>query len=462
MPEQRRARRPAPTAASADGVSVWDRVISEAARVVLADEKIHNPRDTRRPKQRPPEGDWWTIWLAHCGRGWGKTMTGALWLHDQVAAGVKQIALVSATAADARDVMILNPRSGLIATAPEGWELIYEKTNRRVVWVRQGAIAHVYSAEEPDRLRGPEHEAAWADEVDSWGEKTSAESALHAWDNLMLGLRIGKRPKVFASSTPKPGRIIARILRRAQELKDVAITTGSTYENQENLAEAFLKQVVSGYEGTRLGRQEIEGELLTDVDGALWRREQIDEARVTKAPMTRQNGVEFFDADRALLAIDPAFSTKSTSAETGMVMGFSRGDQAYVVRDDSGRYSPDAWARRAVGMYHNYALDAIVVEVNHGADMVIETIRHVDPGVNIIRVHASRGKTVRAEPVAALYEQGRVHHVGTFPLLEDQLCNMTIAGYAGDDGSPDRADALVWLLSELFQPPRRAYSERLR
>ena len=376
-----------------------------------------------RPAQLAPDGDW-RIWLILAGRGFGKTRSGAEWVRQQVERGYSQrIALVGATAADVRDTMI-EGESGLLRIFPDETRPRYEPSKRRVTFAN-GAIATTYSADEPDRLRGPNHDAAWADEVAAWRYP-------EAWDQLMFGLRIGDRPRAVATTTPRPTRLIRNLADRP----DCAVTRGSTYDNAANLAPAFLDEMQQRYEGTRLGRQELEAELLLDNDGALWTRDMLDDARTFTVPHLR----------RIVVAIDPAATANADSDETGIIVaGVDEDGHGYVLEDRSMRGSPAEWASAAITAHHVHKADRIVAEANQGGDMISHTLRTGDASVPVKLVHASRGKRTRAEPVAALYEQGRVHHAGTFPELEDQLCTWT-----PDGASPDRLDALVWAVSELM------------
>ncbi|AWN47153.1 ATP-binding protein [Methylobacterium terrae] len=381
-----------------------------------------------RPEQLAPDGDWFG-WLILAGRGWGKTRTGAEWVQEQVQqrrAG--RIALVAATAADARDVIVEGP-SGLLAIAPKHMRPEYEPSKRRLTWPN-GAVASTYSADEPERLRGPEHDSAWCDELGAWRYP-------EAWDMLMFGLRLG-RPRCVVTTTPKPVRLIRDLLARS----DVRITRGRTMDNAANLAPSFIDAIQKRYGGTRLGRQEIDGELLQDVPGALWQREWIDQDRVTAAPE---------DLRRIVVAIDPAVTNTENSDETGIIVaGLDAAGHVYVLDDLTARLGPLDWARLAVAAYRRHQADRIVAEVNNGGELVSATVRMVDAAVPFREVRASRGKAVRAEPVSALYEQHKVHHVGSFTALEDQMCaftadfNRSTAGY-----SPDRVDALVWAITEL-------------
>jgi predicted phage terminase large subunit-like protein len=398
----------------------------------LADALSSAWRLIARPEQLAPEGDW-SIWLALAGRGWGKTRSGSEWIHEEVNEGRgRYIALVAPTAADARDVMV-EGQSGIIATAPPRQRPVYEPSKRRLTWPN-GAVASLFSADEPERLRGPQFDTAWCDELGTW------RYAQAAWDNLMLGLRVGANPRAFVSTTPRPIKILKELLSRAG--KDVVVTRGRTQDNAENLARPFLTSIVGRYGGTRLGRQELEGELLEDVPGALWQRIWIDRDRVDAAPQLK----------RIVVAVDPAVSTGEDSDETGIIVaGVGPDGHGYVLDDLSGRYAPHEWAQKAIGAYNRWQADRIIAEVNNGGQMVESTLKMIGPSVPFKAVHASRGKVMRAEPVSALYEQQRVHHVGMLPLLEDQQCafssdfDRSRAGY-----SPDRLDALVWALSELM------------
>ncbi len=380
-------------------------------------------RDSQLP---PPEP--WNIWLLMAGRGFGKTRTGAEWVRSRVESGrAGRIALIARTAADARDVMIEGD-SGLLSVCPPWRRPRFESTKRRLTWPN-GAFALTFSSHEPDQLRGPQFDSAWCDELASW------DHARETWDNLSFGLRLGDRPQCVVTTTPKPMDVLRDLLAR----EDVKITRGSSYENSAFLASAFIEGIRRRYEGSRTGRQEIYAELLEEAEGALWRREWIDSARVADAPPLA----------RVFVAIDPAMTSRPESAETGIVVAGRDDDgDGYILADGSGRMSPDRWARRALELFERFRADRVIGEVNNGGDLVRHTLRIAaeDGALPYRAVHASRGKYARAEPVAALYEQGRVHHVGTFPQLEDQMCSWEPTSRQ----SPDRADALVWALTELM------------
>ncbi|MDE1903842.1 MAG: DNA-packaging protein [Alphaproteobacteria bacterium] len=382
-----------------------------------------------RPNQLPPQGDW-RVWLLLAGRGFGKTRSGAEFVRARVEAGLAaRVALVGPTASDVRDVMI-EGESGLLAISGDDWRPLYEPSKRRLTWPN-GAVALAFSADEPERLRGPQHDLAWCDELAAWRYAA-------AWDNLLLGLRLGGDPRAVVTTTPKPVKLVRDVLASP----GTVVTRGSTFDNALNLAPAFLDSVVRRYRGTRLGRQELEAELLDDVPGALWSRDGIEAARVNAAP----------DLARIVVAVDPAASSGEGADETGIVVaGLAHDGQVYVLDDLSGRMSPRAWALKAIAAYKKFAADRIVAEVNNGGDMVEATLRSVASDAPFRAVRASRGKAVRAEPVAALYEQGRVHHVGGFATLEDQLCGFTADfDRAASGTSPDRLDALVWAVTDLM------------
>ena len=375
-------------------------------------------RDIARPAQVAPDGEW-TAWLYVGGRGAGKTRAGAEWVHEQVARGARRVALIGPTAGDVRDVMV-EGESGILNCGPV--RPAYEPSKRRVTWPN-GAIATTYSADEPDRLRGPQHDAAWADEIAAWRYPA-------AWDMMMLGLRLGTSPQVVATTTPKPVKIVRDLLGSA------VVTRSTTYDNLDNLAPTFREQILSRYEGTRLGRQELLAELLEDVPGALWTRDLIERSR-GDAPEHMA---------RIVVAIDPAVTSGEQSDATGIIVAGVSGNVGFVLEDLSGRFPPEHWARLATDAYRRWGADRIVAEANNGGDLVASVLRAVDANVPVRLVRASRGKRARAEPVSALYEQERVIHCGTFPELEDELCVWT----PDTAESPDRLDAMVWGLTDLM------------
>lgn len=378
-----------------------------------------------RRDQLPPDGDW-RFWLFRGGRGAGKTRAGAEWVRAGVEEGrYRHVAIVGPTADAVRQVMVEGP-SGLLAIAPPWCRPRYAPSRHELHWPN-GAQATLYSADAPERLRGPQHDAFWADELCAWRYPRTA------WDMLLLGLRLGTDPRGIITTTPKAMPLFKQLLCDPT----VVVTTATTWQNEANLAPAFLQDITARYHGTRLGRQELEAALVEDADGALWQREWLERSRVETAPPLA----------RVVVAIDPAVSRGATASDTGIVVaGVSDDGHVYVLDDRSGQFTPDGWARRALAVYHEYTADELIVEANQGGDLVLHTLRTVDATVPIRLVHATRGKRVRAEPAAALYEQGRVHHVGALPELEDQLC---LWEAAAGDASPDRLDALVWAITAL-------------
>ncbi len=384
-----------------------------------------------RDEQQLPPGDWLT-WLILAGRGFGKTRTGSETVRAVVEQGrASRIAMVAETAADARDVLVEGD-SGILAVSPPHFRPVYEPSKRRLTWPN-GAIATLYNGTEPDQLRGPQHDFALVDELAKF------RYAQETWDQLMFGLRLGTSPRAVITTTPRPIPVLKAILKDT----GTVVTKGRTADNAANLAKSFMKAITDRYAGTRLGRQELEAEMLEDVPGALWQRDVIEANRRREHPPLR----------RIVVAIDPPATSGEDADECGLVVaGIDAAGAIYVLEDASaGQLQPLQWARRAVGLYSRHAADRIVAEINNGGEMVETVIRQVDPSASVRTVHATRGKYVRAEPVAALYEQGRVHHVGAFPELEDQMCTYTLDGLP-DGSSPDRLDALVWALTELTEP----------
>lgn len=377
-----------------------------------------------RDNQRTPSGDW-SYWLILAGRGFGKTRTGAEWVRKQIKAS-SIVNLIGATADDARDVMI-EGESGILAVCPKHERPAYKKSTRQLIWPNN-AKSLIFTADEPERLRGKQHMGLWADELAAWRYPES-------WDQAMLGLRLGAKPQAVITTTPKPTQLVKALIADSKTF----VTRGTTYDNRANLAESFFSQIIKKYEGTRLGRQELNAEILDDNPNALWKRNVIDELRVNSSPVTLK---------RVVVAVDPAVTSNKNSDETGIIIAAIGSDShAYILDDRSLIESPDGWAKQAVKSYKEFQADIIIGETNNGGDLVEAVIRTVDKNVNYKKVHASRGKAKRAEPIAALYEQGRVHHVGMFAKLEDQMCNYDPLNTTD---SPDRMDALVWALTELF------------
>lgn len=404
---------------------------------------LHDWRFWARPNQIAPDGDWLT-WLILAGRGFGKTRTGAEWVRSMVCGATPlakgkagRIALIAETSADARDVMVEGD-SGILGVHPRDFRPLYEPSKRRLTWPN-GAVATLYNATEPDQLRGPQHDLAWCDELAKW------QYARETWDQCQFGLRLGDHPRVCATTTPRPIPLIREIM--ADPL--TVTTRGKTTDNSGNLASSFMAQMRAKYEGTRLGRQELDGEILDDVPGALWTRAMLEMALIDEPPQLA----------RVVVAVDPSGTNGDDDGDEIGIVVAGRGidGRGYVLEDLSCKLSPDAWARRACEAYHRWGADRLVAERNFGGAMVASVIRTADRSVAFKEVTASRGKTARAEPVAALYEQGRVSHVRGLAALEDQMTLMTMSGFAGE-GSPDKVDALVWALTEVMlahQAPER-------
>lgn len=397
----------------------------------------------RLGKQLPPDEAEWRSWLILGGRGAGKTRAGAEWVKAQALgnwtngqAQARRIAIVGPTLDQARSVMI-EGKSGLLSVHMEAERPLYEPSKRLVTWAN-GAVAQVFSADEPESLRGPQFDAAWCDELAKWRQ------AQAAWDMLAFALRLGEAPRVVITTTPRPVPLVKRLLADPA----TAVTRTATFDNATNLAKSFLADVAERYGGTRLGRQELDGELIEDDPDALFRRELIERGRVKAPP----------ELKRVVVAVDPPASHGSKANACGIVcVGLGIDGVAYVLDDHSlERAKPIQWAKRAVALYHARAASRVVAEVNQGGAMVEAVLREVDNALAFRAVHATRGKQVRAEPVAALYEQGRVRHAGVFPELEDEMCSALGEGMK----SPDRLDALVWAVSDLML--RRQAEPRVR
>ena len=397
------------------------------------------------PHQIPPEGTWRT-WLIMGGRGAGKTRAGAEWVRSVVeGAGpedpgtARRVALVGETLDQAREVMVFG-ESGILACSPPDRRPEWQATRKRLEWPN-GAVAQVLSAHDPESLRGPQFDAAWADELAKWPR------AAETWDMLQFALRLGEDPRACVTTTPRN----VGVLKRLMESPSTIMTHGATQENRAHLAASFLEEVQQRYGGTRLGRQELDGELLDEAEGALWSLAVLEAAAARTAP----------ELDRVVVAVDPPATGKRSSDMCGIVVAGVRMDGppkdwvAWVIEDASvAGASPSAWAHAAVAAMDRHQADKLVAEVNQGGDMVKQVLDQFDPNLPYRAVHATRSKASRAEPVAALYEQGRVRHLPGLQALEEQMCQMTIGGFQGS-GSPDRLDALVWALTELMIHPVR-------
>ena len=398
------------------------------------------------PHQLPPEGAWKT-WVIMGGRGAGKTRAGAEWGRAQVEGArpadpgrARRGALVGETVDQVREVMVFG-ESGILACSPPDRRPVWEATRKRLVWPN-GAVAQVFSAHEPEALRGPQFDAAWVDELAKW------KKAEETWDQLQFALRLGAHPQQVVTTTPRNVAVLKAILNNPSSV----LTHAPTDANRAHLAASFLEEVQARYGGTRAGRQELGGELVEDAEGALWTAAMLERGRVEQLPVF----------SRVVVAVDPPVSGHSGSDECGIVVvgavteGPVQDWRAVVLEDASVQgASPDAWARAALAAMARHGASRLVAEVNQGGDLVQSVIRQVDPLVPYRAVRASKGKVARAEPVAALYEQGRVAHVRGLARLEDQMCRMTTRGFEGK-GSPDRVDALVWALTALMIEPGQA------
>jgi len=403
--------------------------------------------------QMPPGGDWRT-WAVLGGRGAGKTRAGAEWVRAEVEGSrpadpgrARHVALVGETYDQAREVMVFG-ESGILAVSPPDRRPRWEATRRRLIWPN-GAVAQIFSASEPEALRGPQFDAAWADELAKW------KRAEEAWDMLQFALRLGANPRQVVTTTPRNLSLLKRVLSNASTVS----THAPTEANRAFLADSFIDEVRARYAGTRLGRQELDGELLEEAEGALWTLSGIEAARIATAP----------PLSRIVVAIDPPVTGHDASDECGIVVvgadteGPVHHWQAVVLEDASLRAAhPQGWAEAAIAAMERHGAERLIAEVNQGGDLVESVIRQIDPLIPFRAVRASRGKAARAEPVAALYEQGRVRHLPGLDALEDQMVRMTLRGNAGR-GSPDRLDALVWALHELMiLPAGRWLRPRLR
>jgi predicted phage terminase large subunit-like protein len=392
------------SALSPEGLADLRESLTPEEKAVL----LYNWKSWARPNQIAPAGEW-DGWLVIAGRGFGKTRMGAETIRDEVESGRScRIGLVGETSADGKDVMV-NGESGIMACSPPWFMPTFTSSSSsgrpKLTWPN-GAIATLYDAREPDQLRGPQHDFIWLDELAKY------RYAEAVFDQAMFGLRLGARPRWMATTTPRPIALIKRLINQ----KGVIITRGKSSDNSSNLASSYKRNVLDRYRGTRLGRQELDAEILEDVPGALWTRRALDEGRVDKAP----------DLVKLMVAVDPATTSGESANETGIiVVGSGEDKHGYVLEDWSVRGTPDQWARKVVAAYRKHQADGVVAEANQGGEMVRMVIQSIDSSVPVRLVHASRGKYIRAEPISALYEQGRVHHVGTLPDLEDQMIAFT-------------------------------------
>ncbi|HTT98953.1 MAG TPA: terminase family protein [Rhizomicrobium sp.] len=405
---------------------VWEKVSNETAEF-LRDSWYFWARD----EQRPPDGRWHT-WLYLGGRGAGKTRAGAGWISHGVAKrGLRHVALVGATFNDARAVMV----EGVSGLMTEARGAIYEPSNHRVRW-SNGAVATILSAEEPDSIRGHQFDAAWGDEFCKWRDPQAA------LDMLRMTLRVGRKPQLLLTTTPRNIPALKALMAE----KGVVHTHGTTRSNFANLAPGFVEGLEMRFAGTRLGRQELDAEIIADNERALWQRDWIERNRVREAP----------ELVRSIVAVDPSVSVSGD--ECGIVVvGEGEDGHGYVIADRSqGGLTPNQWVSRVADAYEEFKADEIVAEANQGGEMVQSMMHDPLPNARVRLVYAKRGKITRAQPASTLYERGRVHHVGSFPELEDQMCN-----YDGTGKSPDRMDALVWGLAQLF-PAKKSGVPKIR
>ncbi len=381
-----------------------------------------------RDDQLPPHYNDWTTWLILGGRGAGKTRAGAEWVRAQATTKKSRIALIGETLNDVRAVMI-EGISGLLSIHPPREQPRFEPSKRQLIWPN-GSIAQMYSADDPESLRGPQFTAAWCDELAKWRQPQLT------WDMLQFALRLGDLPRQVITTTPKPIALLQNII------KDnlTRISRAGTDANANNLAPTFLQAIVKRYRDTRLGRQELDGEILMDRPDALWQRNQLEKLRLQSAPPLQ----------RIIVSVDPPITSSTKSDACGIIIAGKTDDRAYILEDATmEQVKPLQWAKIVINMFHKHEADTILVEVNQGGEMVESVIRQIDPLIPIKSVRASRGKWLRAEPVAALYEQSRVAHIGQFNKLEDQMCDFARNGLSSGQ-SPDRLDALVWAVTELL------------
>lgn len=411
-----------------------------------AERLAHEWAWTARPEQMAPPGDWST-WLMMAGRGFGKTRAGAEWVRGVAEQdGKARIALVGASLHEARSVMV-EGESGLLSIAPWWNRPAFAPALRRLIWPN-GAMATLFGAADPEALRGPQFSHGWADEIAKWphGEAT--------WDNLMMGMRLGRRPQVVATTTPRPVPLVRALMARAgaRDAGDVVATRGRTGDNAAHLAPDFLTRMMKYYGGTRLGRQELDGELIEEIAGAMWSRALIERCRVARLSGASDAGALLA---RVVVGVDPPAGIGRDACGI-VVVGLDGEGRGYVIADASVEgLGPEGWARAVAGAAAAHGADRVIAEANNGGAMVESVLRAAEANLPVRLVHATRGKMARAEPIAALYEVGRVRHLGAFPALEDQLCGFVSGGgYQGPGRSPDRADALIWALSEIMLAQR--------
>ncbi|MBB3981493.1 phage terminase large subunit-like protein [Sphingobium fontiphilum] len=411
-----------------------------------AERLAHEWAWTARPEQMAPPGDWST-WLMMAGRGFGKTRAGAEWVRGIAEQdGKARIALVAASLHEARSVMV-EGASGLLAIAPWWNRPAFAPALRRLIWPN-GAMATLFGAADPEALRGPQFSHGWADEIAKWPHGEAA------WDNLMMGMRLGRRPRVVATTTPRPVPLVRALMARAAatEAGDVVATRGRTGDNMAHLAPDFLTRMMKYYGGTRLGRQELDGELIEEIAGALWSRALIERCRAAHVAGLADAGALLV---RVVVGVDPPAGIGRDACGI-VVAGQDADGRGYVIADASVEgLGPEGWARAVAGAAAAHGADRVIAEANNGGAMVESVLRAAEANLPVRLVHATRGKVARAEPIAALYEVGRVMHLGAFPMLEDQLCGFVSGGgYQGPGRSPDRADALIWALSEIMLAQR--------
>lgn len=397
-----------------------------------------------RPEQLPPPGDDWAIWLYLAGRGAGKTRSAAEWVRDMAKRtdkGQLRFALVARTAADVRDV-IVEGESGIISVSPPSERPLYEPSKRRLTWPN-GNTATCFTADEPDGLRGPQFHYAWADEIAAWRQSPDA-AGMTSWDNLRVACRLGSSPQIICTTTPKRVPMLYSLLTEAEKTGRVVVSRGSTLDNAGNLSNTYLEAITGVYAGTRLAAQELFGEMLSDVEGALWTIELLERSRETAFPV---------GAPLRVVGVDPSVA-ENPRDECGIVVCASSGERdlykrhAWVLEDASIHGSPEQWANKVVDMARKYSCP-VVAEVNQGGALVTNAILAIDPSIKVLEVHSKFGKALRAEPVTLAYEQGRIHHVNYLADLESQMC----AWIPGEGKSPDRVDALVHALTALIIKP---------